>query len=186
MSTLAADRTQAGEQYEQIRHSLILFFTFRGATDPHELADETINRAAGRLREGAAISTQNPASYFYGIARNVWRELRAQPVTTEPLDDDTPLRHSVTATPQELLEHAEQKQDYERRLRCLENCLQSLAAQDRELIMEYYQGEGGIKIEHRQDLAARFNISLKTLRNKTSKLRGEIAECVKKCLAGTN
>jgi DNA-directed RNA polymerase specialized sigma24 family protein len=185
LAALSPHREVAGEQYEQIRATLVLFFTFRGASDPHELADETINRAAGRLHLGAIISTQNPVSYFYGIARNVWREMRARPVVTEPLEVSFSPHRATSLNPQEVLEQEEQAQQAERRLQCLGRCLQKLSAADRELMLAYYQGTGSDKIENRQELAAHFNISLKTLRNKTSRLRGQIAECVKHCLTGT-
>lgn len=184
LAALAPERQTAGEQYEHIRAALVLFFTFRGASDPHELTDETINRAAGRLQEGAILSTQNPVSYFYGIARNVWRELRARPLVLEPLESSLPLLHTTSPTPQEVLEQAERDREAERCLQCLGRCLQSLSASDRELLLAYYQGAGSAKIENRQELATHFNISLKTLRNKTSKLRTLLAECVRNCMRG--
>ncbi|MFN7929585.1 MAG: hypothetical protein U0Y68_16895 [Blastocatellia bacterium] len=181
LAALAPDRETAGEQYEQVRAALVLFFTFRGARDPHELTDETINRAAGRLQAGTIISTANPVSYFYGIARNVWREMRARPLVTEALESSTS-HPALTLNPQQMLEERENMALTERRLQCLGRCLQSLTAADRELLLAYYQGTGSNKIENRQALAAYFQISLKTLRNKTSKLRGQLAECVKECL----
>jgi DNA-directed RNA polymerase specialized sigma24 family protein len=180
LSALHADRTKAAETYEHIRQALITFFTYRGAADPLELADETFNRVAGRLQEGAEIFAQNPLSYFYGFARNIWRERLAHPVTTEALEDARLSPH--TADPHELLVQAEERCAFERRLHCLEICLQKLAAPDRELLIAYYQGTGSAKIENRQDLANRFRITLKTLRNKTSKLRSGLVECVRRCL----
>jgi DNA-directed RNA polymerase specialized sigma24 family protein len=70
-------------------------------------------------------------------------------------------------------------------LTCLEHCLQKLPPPDRDLLLAYYQGTGSAKIENRQQLAARFGISLKTLRNKTSRLRSDLALCVRNCLQGT-
>ena len=185
LAALAPERQAAGEQYEHIRAALVLFFTFRGASDPHELTDETINRAAGRLQEGALLSAQNHVSYFYGIARNVWREVRARPLVLEPLEASLPLRHMTSPTPQEVLEQAARDRDAEQRLQCLGRCLQALPTPDRELLLAYYQGAGSAKIENRQELAAHFNISMKTLRNKTSKLRVGLAGCVQNCLRGT-
>ena len=43
---LDRDRDRAGQRYEQIRSGLIKVFLCRGAVDPEELADETINRVA--------------------------------------------------------------------------------------------------------------------------------------------
>mgnify|MGYP000893565519 CR=1 FL=1 len=184
LAALHPERAQAAEQYEHIRQSLLVFYTFRGAPDPLELADETINRVARRLTEGQEIFTQNPVSYFYGVARNVWREVVARPVLNQPLDDPLPLDKQISLNPHELLMQAEDRRAFEHRLNCLEKCLLKLPPQDRDLMLAYYQGTGSAKIENRQDLATQFGISLKTLRNKTSKLRSELATCVRNCLAG--
>lgn len=179
---LHPDRHMAAEQYEQIRQALIVFFTFRGAPDPLELTDETINRVARRLAEGKEIFTQQPRSYFYGVARNVWREVIAQPVSTQSLDDSLLPDKQRSPDPHEMLLQLEEQQDIEQRLLCLETCLQKLPEKDRDLMLAYYQGTGSAKIENRQEIAAQFGISLKTLRNKTSRLRGELAICVRYCL----
>jgi DNA-directed RNA polymerase specialized sigma24 family protein len=183
LCALHADRTLAAEQYEHIRQALLTFFAFRGATNALELADETINRVAWRLHEGAEIFVQNPVSYFYGFARNIWREVKAQPIILESWEETPPPHQPHLPDPHELLLEAEDRRAFERRLQCLEHCLQTLSVPDRELMVEYYQGSGGLKIENRQELAARFGITHKTLRNKTSKLRRELAECVQDCLA---
>ena len=45
---------------------------------PEDCADETIDRVARRLAGGERIRTGDPISYFRGVARNVWHELRKQ------------------------------------------------------------------------------------------------------------
>jgi RNA polymerase sigma factor (sigma-70 family) len=182
LAHLHEDRASAAEKYEHLRQALITFFAFRGATDAGELADETINRVAGRLTEGAAVFTGDPASYFFGVARNVWREMLARPVKLEALDETLPPGAGSTPDPHTLLLETEHRAASERRLGCLEKCLQGLPPQDREMIVEYYQGTGGEKIESRQALADRFGISLKTLRNKTTLLRTRISDCLRACL----
>lgn len=180
---LHPERAMAAERYEHVRQALLVFFTFRGAVDPPQLTDETINRVARRLAEGKEIFTENPLSYFYGVARNVWRETVAHPVTTQSLDDFLPPDKHHIPDPHELLTQAQEQRAFEQRLTCLERCLQTLPPKDRDLMLAYYQGTGSTKIENRQDLAAQYGISLKTLRNKTSRLRCELAVCVRNCLA---
>lgn len=182
LAALHPERAQAAERYEQVRQALLVFFTFRGAVDPPELADETINRVARRLAEGKEIFAENSVSYFYGVARNVWRETVAHPVTLQPLDDFFPPDKQHVPSPHELFTQREEQQAFEQRLICLERCLQTLPPKDRDLMLAYYQGTGSAKIENRQDLAAQFGISLKTLRNKTSHLRSALAICVRACL----
>lgn len=183
LNSLADDRDVAAEKYEQLRQALIAFFAFRGAAGAHELADETFNRVAGRLEEGAVIFARDPASYFFGVARNVWREDLARPDRTEQLDEHLPTVRALAPDPHSLLEEARQQREEERRLVCLRRCLDQMTPQERELIIEYYQGTGGAKIENRQLLADRFGISLKTLRNKTTLLRARLATSVAACLA---
>src|SRR5262245_65972612 len=74
LAQLGPDRESAARAYLELRRALFIFFATRGAASPDEMADETINRVARRLSEGERITTENPSNYFYGVARNVWRE----------------------------------------------------------------------------------------------------------------
>jgi hypothetical protein len=53
---LDSDPTRAAAAYEALRLSLTRFFDWRGAHFPDECADETLNRLARRLDEGAAVA----------------------------------------------------------------------------------------------------------------------------------
>ena len=180
---LDPDRLDAAEMYEHLRQAMITFFSFRGASDPEELADETMNRVASRLHDGAEIFSTNPASYFYGFARNIWYETVTKKNKLQPLDETFSNQQSSALNPHEILEQRLEQRDLELRRTHLNRCLESLSAKDRELLIEYYQDTGAAKIENRQALAERFSISPKTLRNKTVLLRGKLADCVRKHLA---
>ena len=54
--------------------------------------------------------------------------------------------------------------DTEGHIECLRACLQNLPADNRELIVEYYQGEKGAKIKNRKRLIERLGIPVNTLR----------------------
>jgi RNA polymerase sigma factor (sigma-70 family) len=179
---LNPDRMVAAEKYEHIRQAMITFFSFRGASDPEELADETLNRVASRLADGAEIFSNNPASYFYGFARNIWFETITRKNKFQSLDETFANQKSSALNPHEVLEKQEKERDFEIRRTHLNRCLQNMAPKDRELLVEYYQDSGAVKIENRQVLAERFGISLKTLRNKTALLRAKLANCVKNTL----
>ena len=71
---LDRDRDRAGQRYEQIRSGLIEVFLCRGAVDQEELADETINRVAGKVQEIADNYVGDPTLYFYGVAKMVYLE----------------------------------------------------------------------------------------------------------------
>src|SRR5919206_345066 len=68
LSPVGAD---AGEEYERLRFRLCTFFSQRRCRFPEELADETINRVILKIGEE---TIENRLAYFYGVAKNVYRE----------------------------------------------------------------------------------------------------------------
>jgi DNA-directed RNA polymerase specialized sigma24 family protein len=179
LRSLHPDRDHAGRVYENIRRKLLEFFEARGSAVPDEHADETLDRVMRRMTEGEKV--ENPASYCYGVAKFVWieasRARAKQPVELDENgvinrgDDDDDLR--------------ETRQAIERRLDCLDNCLDHLADETREFIIEYYREEKVPKIEQRRLLADRLETTLNALRLRASRLRRELAKCTDKCLDGT-
>ena len=164
---LHPDREQAGRKYEDIRRRLIRIFIHRGCLSAEDLADETINRVARKVREVRANfnPSDDPALYFYGVARNVYREYlkrRPEPAPPPP-EDETP---------------EDETPEYE----CLEKCLSHLGPRNRELILEYYEDEEGAKIERRKKLAERFGLALNALRIRAHRIRLELKRCVLECL----
>ena len=185
LAFLGPDRESAALAYIDLRHALFTFFAIRGAASPDEMSDETINRVARRLSEGAQITAENPSSYFYAVGRNVWRESLASPKVLIPLADDDPsqgaLAQFIPATPYDLMINAREQIESEVRLECLEKCLDQLNPEERELIVSYYRGAGGERIENRKKLAARLGLASNTLRQKVARLRIKLAECVNNC-----
>jgi DNA-directed RNA polymerase specialized sigma24 family protein len=72
--------------------------------------------------------------------------------------------------------------DDQGRLNCLRNCLQTLSPDNRELILQYYQGEKGEKIGNRKKLIERLGIPVNTLRMRALRLRERLQACVEECL----
>src|ERR1043165_7596976 len=132
---LGPDREQAGRKYEDIRQALVRIFICRGCPTPEELADESINRVAKRLKDIKDVYTGDPALYFYGVAKKVFLEyLKTPPVPVPP-----PLQ-----------EHSgEMDREYE----CLEHCVEKLPPENRVLVLRYYQKERCAKIVQRKQLA---------------------------------
>jgi RNA polymerase sigma factor (sigma-70 family) len=180
LAHLGPDRESAAQVYLELRRSLFMFFATRGAVNPDEMADETIYRAARRLSEGERITTENPSNYFYGVARNVWRESLAKKNVLIPLSADDPAGRAQ-ATPYDLLLNARERIETEIKHECLENCLGRLDPEDRKLIVSYYHFSGGQKVENRKKLAAHLGLSSNTLRQKVARLRSRLAECVIIC-----
>src|SRR5262245_37324305 len=89
---LNADYEVAGEVYEQIRRKLIKIFRHRGSRIPEELADATIDRVSRKVQEIADTYEGDPATYFYGVAQNIYleslkREPKVAPLPILPAPD---------------------------------------------------------------------------------------------------
>lgn len=182
LDRLDRDPQRAGQRYEDIRRGLITFFECRGACAPDDLADQTINRVARRLLEGTEIYTDNPAGYFYGVARNVLREQWQSPdAVSTPLDSLPTSRLSDRpGGPNDA--HTERELE-EQRLDCLDRCLSELDLKELELIRAYYQGETGLKIGNRKRLAAKLGIAAAALRIRALRIREKLEQCVDGCLS---
>jgi DNA-directed RNA polymerase specialized sigma24 family protein len=75
----------------------------------------------------------------------------------------------------------EEQEVKEKRLDCLERCLDKLDPDNRELIIQYYLGEQRAKIENRRTLAERFKLTANALSIRACRLRTKLEECVTKC-----
>jgi DNA-directed RNA polymerase specialized sigma24 family protein len=168
---LDADRELAGKKYERIRLKLVKYFEWRGVVFPDNEADETINRVARKIEEGASI--QNLDAYFYGVARMIFSEsLKKVKREQEALRQTTEME--PLATDEDL--------DAAQRRACLDRCLEHLTEENRSLIIEYYQEEKGRKIERRKALAVRLDIPLNALRIRAHRIRAGLEACVRTCL----
>jgi len=162
-----------GSRYLEIRRRLVLYFDRKNCLTPDELADETLNRVARRLEEEGTITTDAPAHYCYIVARFVLLEdLRRDP--QKPLDEHVVAFSNPT----------EEKQDAERRLECLERCMETLDSNERSLIANYYQGELRSKIDNRKELAQKLGLSMNALSIRACRIRAKLENCLSKCLKG--
>lgn len=180
LACLDADRERAAEKYEDLRQTLTTYFEFRDVPTPEDLVDETFDRVARRLIEGQEIYASNPASYYYSVARNVWREYLVRPgKAVSSLDELPPGRDFPAENPSESNERVLELDERERRLDCLEQCLQAMEAPARELLTNYYQGERDVKISKRKALAVRLGVPPNALRIRACRLRAKLEECVR-------
>jgi DNA-directed RNA polymerase specialized sigma24 family protein len=169
-----------GERYLEMRRRLAFYFDRKNCRSPDELADETLNRVAQKLAEKGCITELSPAHYCYVTAKFVFLEyLRGRERLHSSLDEiANPAKQSSFAGSAGA---DSQDQGQERLYQCLEHCLNELPATDRELILEYYQGEQRAKIERRSQLAARLGISLNALSIRACRIRDKLEVCVRKC-----
>ena len=165
LAWLHPDRERAGQRYEEIRRRLIKVFASRDCWEPEDLADETMRRVESNVRDVAPDWVNDPALYFYAVARNVRREyVRRKPEPLPPPKPDT--------------------EDAERNDACLEWCLQKLLGDDEcTLVLQYYQGQGGTKIKNRQELCEQYGLGLNALRIRMHRVLKRLRPCVLDCVA---
>jgi DNA-directed RNA polymerase specialized sigma24 family protein len=172
LNRFSTNREAAGVEYETTRQKLVRFFLSRSIDLADVYADETINRVARRIDEGQDID--NLRGYFYGVAQLVFKEiLKDKDRAAVPIED---------APPQRLAQKAPEPNDPDLRLLCFDRCLESLAPESRQLILEYYEEEGRAKIVRRQQLADRLRIPLNALRIRAHRIRVGLEECIQSCL----
>ena len=159
------DREAGARKYETIRSGLVRMFVSKGFNDAEDLADETINRVITRLPDIQDTYDGEPTRYFYGVARNVLREaMRRKEILAEV--------SAVWIDPQPTSAD----------LDCLEQCLQSLPNDKRDLILDYFVYEGHDKIEHHKAMAAEQGISEGALRGRVYHIRANLVNCMRQCL----
>lgn len=144
------------------------FYRWRGAVTPEELADQTLNRVARRIGEGAPVD--DARVFALGVARMILLEEAKARVRDQRLIDEW--RREIDSPPE----------PDDERMACLEKCLDALPAESRELILAYYTGERGSKIDNRRILADRLGTTLPSLRIRVHRLRERLEQCVSACV----
>jgi DNA-directed RNA polymerase specialized sigma24 family protein len=166
LAWLDPDRDAAGLKYETIRAGLIRIFIAKGFSDAEDLADETITRVTKRLPDIIDSYVDEPARYFVGVARNIVKERYR------------PKELTIEVSPVSEIQITNQSDEYE----CLMRCLQFLARERREMILDYHVYEGHDKIETHKTMAEELEISKGALRLRAHHLRTELEKCVKQCV----
>jgi len=157
-----------GRSYIEMHGRLVAYFARKGCRAPDELADETLSRVARRLSEEGTITNVVPAQYCYIVARFVLLEhLRSGE------------RHRAPV----LLDVGDRARDpdadrRERLLTGLDACLADLTAEERELIVAYYAGDGPARIRTRRDLATKLGLTSNALTIRASRLRERLRACL--------
>jgi DNA-directed RNA polymerase specialized sigma24 family protein len=182
LSWLDQDAGSGGQAYLDMRARLVTYFDRKNCASPDDLADKTLNRVARRLEEEGKIEGETPARYCYITARFIFLEhLREADRTNVSLD-------SVMYQPefvQQSAHDADEHENREKMLDCLEKCTASLEPTSREIIVGYYFGAERVKIEHRRELARQLGISTNALAIRACRIRDKLETCVRKCVAET-
>ena len=161
---LGPDREQAGKKYEDIRRRLIKLFTCRGCAEAEELTDETINRVIEKAPEMADTYVGDPTAYFYTVAKYVYLEYtKRKPYVAPPPPPDP-------------------SDELEKESRCLDECMEKIPPNNRDLILLYYRQEKQTKIDYRKQLADQLGIGMNALRIKMCRIRASLEECLVNCV----
>lgn len=168
LNWLDADRARAGQKYESIRSRLIKIFYGRGCHLAEEMADETIDRVAGKIESLAAAYRGDPAPYFYGVGKKVFLEYSRKPKTVEltgaTVGSDAP------------------KESAEIYYECLDRCLETFPSARREFIDRYYSEEKQAKLAERKKMGDELDISGDALRIRAFRIRKSLQKCVLDCV----
>lgn len=170
LDSLGPDREAAGTRYLEIRRNLVRLFEWRACPTPDECADETLNRCARKLADGEEI--RDLGMYAIGVARMVLLERnRERTREARPLEEAPEPR---MLPPDPIEEDA--------RVECLRECLSQITPHNRELILNYYQGDKGDKIRNRKSLTEMFGIPANTLRMRALRVRQKLQMCASDCV----
>jgi len=175
LSWLGPTDEAAGAKYEHIRQSLVKLYVYHGCWDAEDLADETIDRVTRKVSEVMENYTGDPALYFYGVAKMMLKERHRQDIQR---GDAQVIELHLPA----ITDDGGDAKELERRLQCLEHCVQELSEKSRRLIMDYYQEEKRAKIDFRRKIAERIGVDLQALRVRVFRIRASLFKCMEKCL----
>jgi len=170
LAVFDSNRDSAAREYLKIRSNVVRFFEWRGCPFPEDHADETFNRVARKIADGEEI--QKPSSYVMGVARFL---------VLEVIKSVSRQREAMDEYQQSYSEVADEPES-EARINCLQKCLQKLSSDNRELIIQYYQGDKREKIENRRKLGERLGVAINTLRMRAQRLRESLQGCVEECV----
>lgn len=131
LAILDSHPDRAEEKYLELFETLVKFFEWNRNLDPEDMAQETLRRGFARFQDGQKITIEDPAGYFFGIARNLIRENWRAP-QVEQLEDQEPPRAEPSFRN---LTRGEQ-------LVFLRECLAKLPKDEFELLVAYVEGEG--------------------------------------------
>jgi len=167
---LDSDRDAAGRKYEVLRSKLISYFDWRNCPFPEDHADEALNRVTRKIAAGEEL--RDVSTYVFGVARMMLLE-----IVRRMENERTALHQLPAVTPIDT-----ESDETQERMDCLRQCLAALPQKSRELVTEYYEGDGATKIKRRRDLAANLGMQLNALRIRACRLREKLEECMGRCL----
>jgi len=166
-----------GEGYLDMRRRLSAYFDRRSCRVPDDLADETLNRVSRRLEEEGTLEGP-PGRYCYIVAKFVFLEYLRRASREDGVTDP---REAASLWGDARAAVANDSEGTEKRLSCLDRCLDQQSSGDRELILDYYVKGPQPHAERRRDLAARLGLTANALAIRACRIRDRLEGCVRSC-----
>jgi DNA-directed RNA polymerase specialized sigma24 family protein len=144
---------------------LCTFFSLRHCCFADELADETINRV---ILKSSEEKIENKAAYCFGVAKNVYREsLRKERIHLD-IDEVT----IAAKAPEEPSLSSE----------CLDECLDKLSPESRDLLLDYFSEAKLRKIELHRRISESLRTTQTALRMRVMRSKQKLKICVQECM----
>jgi len=169
---LNPDRELAGKMYVQLRRDLAKLFVWGRCSDPEGLTDEVFDRVAKKVHQVRQTYVGDPRLYFRAVAKNLIKENFTKLKTHLSFEDIELSFQQITETEDDIVDLEE----------CLHSCLRELSDENREVILNYYAKQKQAKIDHRNQMARRLEISVETLRVRAFRIRAALEGCIERCL----
>ncbi len=172
LTTLDAnDRDAAGLKYESLRVRLLKFFEWRNCASAEELTDTVFDRVMKKIVEGEEI--QNVGAYAATVAQFIFKEdCRNRERLFQSIEDAPEIADKKD------LREDENEAD---KTNCLEKCLAEFSAENRRVIVAYYDTDERTMIATRKRLADEMKISLNVLRIRVCRLKAKLEDCTRDC-----
>jgi DNA-directed RNA polymerase specialized sigma24 family protein len=166
LAWLSPDRERAGEEYERLRFRLCTFFSQRRCSFADELADETISRVIVKSGEE---KIESRIAYFYGVAKNVYRESLRKERSHLNVDELTiasqePEKKSISSE-------------------CLDDCLNHLPVESRTLVLDYFSEARRAKIQLHRRMSQELATTDTALRMRVGRIKLKLKICVQECMS---
>jgi DNA-directed RNA polymerase specialized sigma24 family protein len=177
LSWLSPDRDTAARGYELHRRQLVTFFRYHGF-DVHaeDMSDVVFNRVAAQIADGREIRVK-PSTYLLSVAGMLSREGYRNRIT-EPLSPTLAGQNPPEEPPAEPEEKTREEQ-------CVEEALNRLSPEERDLYVQYCEAEGRDRIRSRKRLSIRLGLEPKTLRVRVHRIRRRLERWAVECFGAT-
>lgn len=168
LGALSADKAEAAQLYTKLHESLVKYFILKGISAPDKAADETIDRIPERIT--ADTKREDIRFIAFSVAKFVFLEKIRQEKKHVSADEGLPQKQNA-------INYFGEKDEYG----SMRECFNGLYQHERELLVNYFVDLKGEKLSaHRQKLADREGIDLNALRNRVSRLRKRLEDCLNK------